>query len=75
VPPPTDTPEEEPINPQKPYLTCTPDPTKTGAHRQIVGVENAHGKADGKATALNNKHRKYSEQWNPWLPFHAAHNI
>ena len=30
------------------------------------------GKACGKATGLYNKHRKYSEQWNPWHPFQAA---
>jgi hypothetical protein len=35
-------------------------------------VENAGGKANGKATGLYNKHRKYSEQWNPWHPFQKA---
>jgi len=69
APPSEDTPDEETIDPQKPDLTCTPDPTKTRAHRQVVGVENAGGKAYGKATGLYNKHRKYSEQWNPWHPF------
>jgi len=69
APPPDDTPDEEPIEPQKPDLTCTPDPTKTKAHRQVVGLENAGGKAYGKATGLYNKHGKYSEQWNPWHPF------
>jgi hypothetical protein len=29
-------------------LTCTPDPTKTRAHRQVVGVETMGGKAYGK---------------------------
>jgi hypothetical protein len=67
--PPEDTPDKEPIDPQKPDLTCTPDPTKMRAHRQLVRVENAGGKAYGKATGLYNKHRKYSEQWNPWHPF------
>jgi len=74
APPPEDTPNQEPIDPQQPDLTCTPDPTKTRAHRQVVGVENAGGKAYGKATVLNNKNRKYSEQWNPWHPFWSAHN-
>src|SRR5882757_2002005 len=75
APPPEDTSDEEPIDPQKPDLTCTPDPTKTRAHRQVVGVENAGGKAYGKATGLYNKHRKYSEQWNPWHPFQSAHDF
>jgi hypothetical protein len=48
APPPDDTPDEEPINPQKPNLTCTADATKTRAHRQVVGVENLGGKAYGK---------------------------
>jgi len=39
APPPEDTPNEEPIDPQQPDLTCTPDPTKTKAHRQVVGVK------------------------------------
>jgi len=42
--PPEDTPNKEPIDPQQPDLTCTPDPTKTKAHRQVVGVENVGGK-------------------------------
>jgi len=66
APPSEDTPDEEPIDPQKPDLTCTPDPTKQKAHRQVVGLENAGGKAYGKATGSYIKHRKYSEQWNPW---------
>jgi len=45
APPPDDTPNEEPIDPQQPDLTCTPDPTKTKAYRQVVGLENAGGKA------------------------------
>ena len=69
APPPEDTPDEETIDPQKPDLTCTPDPTKTRAHRQVVGVDNRGGKAYCKATGLCNKHRKYPEQWNPWHPF------
>ena len=44
APPPEHTPNVEPIEPQQPDLTCTPDPTKTKAHRQVVGVENAGGK-------------------------------
>jgi len=75
APPPKDTPNEETIDPQNPDLTCTTDPTKTRAHRQVVGVENAGGKAYGKATGLYNKHRKYSEQWHPWHPIHSAHDI
>jgi len=75
APPPKDTPNEEPIDPQQPDLTCTPDPTKTKVDRQVVGVENAGGKAYGKATGLYNKHRKYSEQWNPWHPFQSAYDF
>ena len=56
-----DTPDEETIDPQKPDLTCTRDPTKTRVHRVEVRVENAGGKAYGKATGLYNKHCKYSE--------------
>jgi len=59
VPPREDTPNEESIDPQQPDFTCTPDTTKTKAHRQVVGVENAGGKTYGKATGLYNKHRKY----------------
>jgi hypothetical protein len=70
-----DTPDEGMIDPQKPVLTCTPDPTKTRAYRQIVGVDNAGGKAYGKATGLYNKHRMYLEQWNPWLPFQSANDF
>jgi len=62
APPPEDTLKAEPINPQQPDLTCTPDPTKTKAHRQVVGMENAGGKTYGKAAGLYNKHRRYSEQ-------------
>ena len=74
APPPEDTPNVEPIDPQHPDLTCTPDLTKTKAHRHVVAVENAGGNAYGKATGLFNKHRKYSEQWNPWHPFRSAHD-
>jgi len=58
-----------------PNLTCTPDATKTKAHRQVVGVDNAGGIAYCKATGLYNKHRMYSEQWNPWHPFQSAHDF
>jgi len=75
APPPEDTLNEEPIDSQQADLTCTPDPTRTKAPRQVVGVENAGGKAYGKATGLYNKHRKYSEQWNPWHPFRSTHNF
>jgi hypothetical protein len=44
APPPEDTSDEEPIDPQKPNLTCTPDSTKTRAHRQVVGVEKVGAK-------------------------------
>ena len=44
-PPPEDMPNEEPIDPQQSDLTWTPDPTKTKAHWQIVGVENAGGES------------------------------
>jgi len=75
APPPEDTPDKETIDPQKPDLTCTPDPTKTRAHRQVVGVENAGGEGNGTGTGLYNKHRKYSEQWNPWHSFQSAHHF
>jgi len=75
APPPEDTHNEESIDPQPPDLTCTPDPTKTKAQRQVVGFENAVGKAYGKATGLYNKHHKYSEQWNPWHPFWCVHDF
>jgi len=56
APPPEHTPNKEPIDPEQPDLTCTPDQTKTEAHWQVVGVENAGGKAYGKATGLYNKY-------------------
>jgi len=56
APRPEDTGNEEPIDPQQGDLTCTPDLTKTKAHRQVVGVENAGRKAYGKATGLYLKH-------------------
>jgi hypothetical protein len=61
VPPPEDTSNAEPINPKQDDLTCTPDPTRTNAHRQVVRVEYAGQKVYGKETGLYNKHRKYSE--------------
>jgi hypothetical protein len=73
--PPEDTPNEEPIDLQQLDLTCTPDPTKIQAHRQVVGVENAGSKAYGKATGLYTKYRKYSEPWNPWHPFRSTHDF
>jgi hypothetical protein len=33
APRPEDTPNKEPIKPQQPGLTCSPDPTKAKAHR------------------------------------------
>jgi len=70
-----DSSNEEPIDPQQPDLICTADPTKTKAHRQVVGVDNAWRKAYGRASKLYNKHHKYSAQWNPWHPFRSAHDI
>jgi hypothetical protein len=58
-----------------PILTCTPDPTNTKEHRQVVAVEKVEGKAYDEATGLYNKHRKYSEEWNQWHPFQSAHDI
>jgi len=75
APPPEVTTNEEPIEPEQLDLTCTPDPTKTEAHRQVVGVENAGGRAYGKVTGLYNKHQQYTEQWNPWHPFWSAHDL
>jgi len=75
APPSEDTPDDETIDPLKPHLACTPDPTKTRAHRQVVGVENVGENAYGKATGLYNKHRKYPEQCNPWHPFQSAHDF
>jgi len=75
APPPEDTPNKESIDPQQPDFTCTPDLIKTKAHRQVVGVENARGKAYGKSAGLYNKHRDYSEQWNPWNLFRSAYDF
>jgi hypothetical protein len=69
------TPNGDPIDPQQPDLTCPPDPTKAKAHWQVAGLENAGGKAYGKATGLYNKHHKYSAQWNPWHPFRSTHDL
>ena len=52
APPPEDTPIEEPLYPQKPDLSCTPNPTKMKTYRQVVGVDNVGRKAYGKATGL-----------------------
>jgi hypothetical protein len=41
APPPEDTADKETIDPEKPNLACTSDPTRAKAHRQVVGVENA----------------------------------
>jgi len=75
APPPDDTPDEKTINHQKLDLTCIPNSINTLAHRQVAGVEYAVGKAYGKATGLYNKHRKYSEQWNPWHPCRSSHDL
>ena len=73
--PPKDSPNKAPIDPQQPYLTCTPDPTKAKTHKQVVVVENAGGKAYGKATGSDNKYHTYSVQWNPWHPFWYAQDF
>jgi hypothetical protein len=44
-------------------------------HGQVVGVENAGGKSQGKATGLYHKHCKYSEQWKPWHPFQSGQDF
>ena len=75
APPPDDTPDDETLDPQKPELTSTPDPTKTKAHRQVVGADNAGGKAYGKATGFYNKYCNYSEQWYPWHSLRSAHDF
>jgi len=75
APPPEVAPDKDTLDPQEPNLTYPHDPTKTMAHREVVGVDNVVGKANGKATGLYNKHRKYSEQWNPCNPIHSAHNL
>jgi hypothetical protein len=64
APPPEVPPNKEPTVAQQPALACTPNPTKTKDHRQVVGVENTAWKAYGTTTGLYNKHSKYSEQWN-----------
>ena len=74
-PPPEDTPNKESIHPQQCYLTCTPDPTKIKAHRQVVGLENTGGKGSGNETGLYNKYQEYSEQWNLWHPAWSAHDF
>jgi hypothetical protein len=43
VPPPKNTQDPERIDSQMSDLTCTPDPSKTSTHREVVGVENAAG--------------------------------
>jgi hypothetical protein len=73
--PPEDTRNNEPIDPQQPDLTCTPDPTKTKPYKQAVGAQNGGRKEYGKATALYNKYQKNSEQWNQWHPVRAVHNF
>jgi len=75
APPPEDAPNKEPLDPQQPDLTCTPDTTKTKAQRDVVGVQNTGGKGYGKATGLYNMHRKYSEQRNPEHPFRSAQDF
>jgi len=75
APPPEDSPNGQPIDPQQPDPICTPDSTNTKAQRQVVGVDNAGGKVYGKATGLYNKHCKYSEQWNLWHPFRSPHDF
>jgi len=64
--PPGDTPEKETINLQSSYRILTPDPTTTQAPNKMVGVLYVGGKVNNIAVGLNNKHWKYSEQWNPY---------
>jgi hypothetical protein len=52
APPPEYTVNRDTVDPQKTDLTCTTDPKKPRAHRQVVGVANAGGMAYGKATGL-----------------------
>jgi hypothetical protein len=44
VPPPQETHNKETLDPQKPDVACTPDPTKMTVPRQVDGLENAGGK-------------------------------
>jgi len=75
APPPAGSTNEEPRDSQQPEHTCTPHPPKIKVLGQVVGVENVGGTAYGKATGLYNKHRKYSDHWNPWHPFQSTHDI
>jgi hypothetical protein len=52
TPPPDDAANKEPIDPQQPDHSCTPNPTKMKTYRQVVGVDNVGRKAYGKATGL-----------------------
>jgi len=61
--------------PLKPDMTCPPDTNKPNVHKQVVGVDNAEGKAYGKATGLYYKHYKYLEQRNPWQLLQWAHKF
>jgi len=72
---PEDTPNQEPIDPQQPDVTCTLDPTKRKAHRQVVGVETARMTAHGAAIGLYNLHRRNSTRWNPWHLFQSAYHF
>jgi hypothetical protein len=65
APSPEDSLNKGPVDSQQPDLTCTPDPTKTKAHRQLVGLDNVVGTASGRATGLYNKYCEYAEQRNP----------
>jgi len=70
-----DTSDEETIDPQKPNPTYYGHPTMTRDLTKVVVVEYLGGHANCKATGLYNKHRKYSEQWNPWHAVQSAHYI
>jgi hypothetical protein len=75
APPPEDTSNEEPIDPQQPNLTSTPDPTKRKAHRQVVGVEYAGGKCmanqlDGRTCLESTQNtRIYGVHFGPHMTF------
>jgi len=47
----------------------------TKAHQKVVGVQNAGGKANRKATGLYYKQEIYLELWNRWHPFWSAHDF
>jgi hypothetical protein len=75
APPPDDTPHQEPTDPQQSDLTCSPYPTETKAHRQVVAVDNVGRNTNGKVPGLYNKHRENLEQWHSHHPFRSVYNF